>query len=92
VCKQGLLVDPAKITIIINLPPPKLVRQLKSTLGHRGYHKKFIRGYAHITALMDNILKKDTMYEWNDEWKKSLDILKENMVIVPILVFPDWDK
>jgi hypothetical protein len=26
VCKQGLLVDPAKITVIVNLPPPKLVR------------------------------------------------------------------
>jgi hypothetical protein len=23
VCKQGLLVDPAKIAVIVNLPPPK---------------------------------------------------------------------
>jgi hypothetical protein len=46
VCKQGLLVDPTKIVVIVNLPPPTLVRQLKSTLGHTGYYKKFIRGYA----------------------------------------------
>jgi hypothetical protein len=26
VCKQGLLLDPAKIVVIVNLPPPKLVR------------------------------------------------------------------
>jgi hypothetical protein len=26
VCKQGLLVDPTKIAIIVNLPPPKSVR------------------------------------------------------------------
>jgi hypothetical protein len=25
VCKQGLLVDPVKIVVIVNLPPPKLV-------------------------------------------------------------------
>jgi hypothetical protein len=25
VCKQGLLVDPARIVVIVNLPPPKLV-------------------------------------------------------------------
>jgi hypothetical protein len=37
VCKQGLLVDPAKIVVIVNLPPPKSVHQLKSTLGHIGY-------------------------------------------------------
>jgi hypothetical protein len=34
VCKQGLLVDPTKIVFIVNLPPPKSVHQLKSTLGH----------------------------------------------------------
>jgi hypothetical protein len=60
--KQGLLVDPAKIVYIVNLPPPKSVRQLKSTLGHRGYYRKFIRGYAHITAPMEKLLKKNTKY------------------------------
>jgi hypothetical protein len=39
VCKQGLLVDPAKIAVIVNLPPPKSVRQLRETLGHTGYYR-----------------------------------------------------
>jgi hypothetical protein len=46
VCKQGLSVDPAKIVFIVNLPPPKSVRQLKSTLGHTGCYRKFSKGYA----------------------------------------------
>jgi hypothetical protein len=46
VCKQGLIVDPAKITVIVNLPPPKIVSQVRSTLGHIGYYRKFIKGYA----------------------------------------------
>jgi hypothetical protein len=33
-CKQVLLIDPMKIFVIVNLLPPKLVRQLKYTLGH----------------------------------------------------------
>jgi hypothetical protein len=92
VCKQGLLVDPAKIVVIVNLPPPKSVRQLKSTLGHTGYYRKFIRGYAQITVPMEKLLKKDTKYQWNDECQQSLDILKEKMVTASILVFPDWEK
>jgi hypothetical protein len=48
VCKKGLLVDPAKIAVIVNLPPPKIVRQLRATLGHTRYYKKIIKGYAHI--------------------------------------------
>jgi hypothetical protein len=46
VCKKGLLVDHAKITVIVNLPPPKSVHQLRETLGHTGYYRKFIKGYA----------------------------------------------
>ena len=50
VCKQGLMVDPAKIAIIVNLPAPNSVKQLWTLLGHTRYYKKFIKGYAKITA------------------------------------------
>ena len=41
---------------------------------------------------MEKLLKCDAKYEWNKECQKMLDILKEKMVTVPILVFPDWKK
>jgi hypothetical protein len=46
VCKQGLLVDPSNIVIIVDLPPPTSVKKLCTALGHIGYYKKFIKGYA----------------------------------------------
>jgi len=67
VCKQGFLVDPVKIVVIVNLPPPKLVHQLKSTLGHTGYYRKFIRSYEKITAPMEKLLKKDIKFQWNEQ-------------------------
>ena len=36
VCKQRLLVDPAKIALILNLPPPTNVNMLREKLGHTG--------------------------------------------------------
>ena len=84
--------DPMKIAIIVNLPPPKSVKQLRTTLGHTGYYRKFIKGYAQITAPMEKKLKKDIKFEWTPECQESLDILKEKMVTAPILVFPDWNK
>jgi hypothetical protein len=92
VCKQGLLVDPAKIAVIVNLPSPKLVRQLRETLGHTCYYKKFIKGYAHITAPMEKLLNKDTRFQWNEGCQQGLDTLKEKLVTSPILVFPNWEK
>ena len=41
---------------------------------------------------MEKKLKKDIKFEWTPECQESLDILKEKMTTVPILVFPNWSK
>jgi hypothetical protein len=63
VCKQGLLVDPAKIIFIVYLPPLTSVRQPRETLGHTGYYKKFINGYAQITTSLEKLLKKEFKFQ-----------------------------
>ena len=78
--------DPTKITIIFNLPPPTSVKT--TTLGHTGYYRKFIHGYAKVTAPMEKLLKKDVKFQWNEQCQESLYVLKDNMVSSPILVFP----
>ncbi len=83
------MVDPAKIAIIVNLPAPNSVKQLRTVLSHTGYYRKFINGYAKITAPMEKLLKKDIKFQWNEECQQSLDTLKEKMVTSPILIFPD---
>jgi len=41
---------------------------------------------------MEKFLKKDAMFCWDEDCQHSLDVLKEKMVTVPILVFLDWKK
>jgi len=89
ICKHGLMVDPAKIIVIVNLEAPRNVKHLRVTLGHTGYYRKFIKAYSHTTALMEKLLKKNVMFFWDEECQCSLDVLKEKMVTAPILVFPD---
>jgi hypothetical protein len=67
VCKHGLLVDPSKVDIIVDLPPSTLVRQLRTALGHTVYYKKFIKGYVQITTPMEKLLKKDSNFQWAEE-------------------------
>ena len=56
VCRQGLMVDLVKIAVILNLEAPRSVKQLRATLGHIGYYKKFIKGYAQFTVPMEKLL------------------------------------
>jgi hypothetical protein len=76
VCKQGLQVDPTKIAVIVNLPTSKSVSHIRETLGHTGYYRKFIKGYAQITAPMVKLLKKDTRFQWNEDCQQGLYTLK----------------
>jgi len=46
VCKQGLMVDPTKIAVIVNLEATMNVKQLCVMLGHMRYYRNFIKAYA----------------------------------------------
>lgn len=91
VYKQGLMVDPVKIVVILNLEVPRSVKQLRAMLGHTGYYRKFINRYEQNMTPMEQLLKNDATYCWNDECKKILEVLKEKMASAPILVFPKWN-
>jgi len=57
ISKEGVAIDPAKISIIQNWPPPKSVTQLRAFLGLTGYYRRFIQAYGIICRPLFNALK-----------------------------------
>jgi hypothetical protein len=92
VCREGVLVDPAKVVVIVNMSPPTSAKQLCSTLGHTGYYHRFIIRYANITAPLENILKKAKVFQWTPKCDKAFETLKEKVSTTPILIFPNWEN
>jgi hypothetical protein len=45
-----------------------------------------------ITTPMEKLLKKEVKFQWNEDFQKGLDTLKQRLVTAPILVFPYWNK
>jgi len=86
------MVEPAKIAIIINLEALKDVKQLRTMLGHTRYYRRFIKPYSQVIAPMEKLLKKDASFFWDKDCQKTLDVLEEKMVAMPILVFPNRKK
>jgi hypothetical protein len=92
VYQEGVLVDPTKVVVIVNMMPPTSAKQLRSMLGHTGYYHRFIRRYANITTPLENILKKSEVFQWTPECDKAFDILKEKLSATPFLIFPNWEN
>jgi hypothetical protein len=92
VCREGVLIEPAKVVVIVNMPLLTSANKLGAMLGHIGYYRRFTRRYATITTPLETILKKGEVFQWTREFDKEFDILKENISIAPILIFSKLGK
>ena len=57
-------------------PEPTNLKQLRSFLGFGNFYRKFIRKYADLARPLNELLKKDQPYTWNEETQQSFDTLK----------------
>ena len=61
---QGIGPDPRKVEAIKKLIPPRNVSQLRLFLGLAGYYKKFIHNFSEIARPLNELLKKEQLYDW----------------------------
>lgn len=57
ICKEGLLVDPTKVVIILGLKEPTNQIRVHRFSRHMGYYRNFIKGYARISTPLEELLK-----------------------------------
>ena len=57
VSSEGLYPDPAKVQVVTEWPVPQSVYDVRSFLGLANYFRKYIKGYAAITAPLTDLLK-----------------------------------
>ncbi|GKB34292.1 reverse transcriptase domain-containing protein [Tanacetum coccineum] len=89
--KSGIEVDRAKVDVISKLPPPTMVKGIRSVLGHAGFYRRFLQDFSKIARPMTHLLEKDTPFFFSSECQSSFEILKKQLTKAPILVSPDWD-
>ncbi|CAM8968712.1 unnamed protein product [Rhodiola kirilowii] len=92
VSKEGMEVDKAKIDVIMTLPYPSTVREIKLFLGHAGFYRRFIKDFSKKALLLSNLLQKDVPFEFTKECKEAFDELKSALTSTPIIRAPDWSK
>ena len=55
---------------------PTTGTELKSFLGFCGYHRSFIKDFAHLTCEMQKMKNAKGAVEWSDETKAKFEALK----------------
>jgi hypothetical protein len=60
------MVDPMKVEEILRFPPPHNIRQLQGLQGKDNFLRRFIVNYANLTKGFMHLLKKDTLFIWDE--------------------------
>ena len=72
-----------------HFPVPKNIRDVRSFVGLSNFYKRFIFGYTTIIRPLNNLLKKQTVFEWSTEENTAFETLRDKLISSPILAFPD---
>ncbi|KAA3477694.1 DNA/RNA polymerases superfamily protein [Gossypium australe] len=86
VSADGIIVDPSKISAIVDWKPPRNVSEVSSFLGLAGYCRRFVKGFSMIATLMTRLLQKDVKFEWSEKCQQIL------LTEAPVLVQPETGK
>jgi hypothetical protein len=90
VSKRGIKVDRAKVELIENLPPPTLVKQIRSFLGHAGFYRCFIKDFSKISRPLCSLLAKEIPFHFNEACQEVFQKLRSLLSSAPIMKPLDW--
>lgn len=89
---DGIKMDLAKLKAIENQPVPKNVKEIYRFVGFINFYKRFIKNFGSIIMPLTHLMKKDTLFSWNNEHESVFNLIKQKFQEDVILQHFDWDR
>ncbi|RVX19745.1 Retrovirus-related Pol polyprotein from transposon 17.6 [Vitis vinifera] len=91
ISRKDIKVDKAKIELIMNLPPPTNVKEVRQFLSHVGFYRLVIKDFSKVARSMCALLAKDAKFKWDEKCQHCFEELKKLLTTAPIVRRPNWD-
>ncbi|PIO68257.1 hypothetical protein TELCIR_09958 [Teladorsagia circumcincta] len=75
--KDGRRPDPEKIEAVRQMPVPRNVAEVRSSLGMISYYGSFVAEMRKIRALLDDLMKKNATFRWTSKCEEAFQSAKD---------------
>ena len=89
---DGIRPNPKKFDAVKYFPVPTNQKQIKSFLATVGFYRHMIHMFSKYAAPLSDLLKKGVKFQWTAEHQECFQILKDSLLVSPILRHPDFQK
>ncbi|RDX94989.1 Retrovirus-related Pol polyprotein from transposon 17.6, partial [Mucuna pruriens] len=83
VSSKGISVDEEKVKAIREWPTPKNANK---------FYRRFMKNFSSIAAPLNEVVKKDIVFKWDDVLEKAFNLLKDKLTNALVLCLPNFDK
>ncbi|GFU16318.1 retrovirus-related Pol polyprotein from transposon 17.6 [Trichonephila clavipes] len=92
ITQKGIEVDPEKVASILDIPPPKNVKELQSFLQTCSWFRRYIQDFAKISRPLSYLTKKKVKWQWGFDQQNAFQTLKNSLTTPPVLKQTDGTK
>ena len=89
---NGIEIDHAKISGILDMPEAKDVARVKRFCGMIQYLSRFMPNLSNDLSSLHTLTKKGVAWNWSSECENALRIIKQKITCAPVLAYYDATK
>jgi Reverse transcriptase (RNA-dependent DNA polymerase) len=86
--KEKLSMDPIKLSGIQDWPTPTTIKQVRGFIGFANFYRRFIKKFSELVLPLNNLLRKDAKFDWNNQCQEAFETLKGRFSQEPVLMMP----
>ena len=87
--RDGVRPKEEKLSALYTLPIPENKKQLRTALGGISYYRKFLGGYANKVRCLQELLKNDVPFVWEQKHTEAFLEVRSMLKNIPTLAYPD---
>jgi hypothetical protein len=88
--REGIKPQQQKVNAILQVAPPRNVKQVRSFVGMLNHYKAMIPRCSHLLTPLTALTKKNIKFEWTKEHQQAFDLLKNSLTCEVVLAYPDF--